>query len=122
MLKTTLLLTLALLITAPAHAVPGPDDGSKKTATADEKSKTDGKAMDKKAMDKKAKDKDKAAKNGTTKGAKEQAGGTKSKSGEMQTRKEERKAIQEEYRQSKQSGEREAVKGKKPWWKFWVFD
>lgn len=64
----------------------------------------------------------KADKTGAGEGAKEQTGGAKSKGSEMQARKEERKALQEEYRQGKKSGEREAVKGKKPWWKFWVFE
>jgi hypothetical protein len=43
--------------------------------------------------------------------------GANPKGDEMQARRDERKAIQETYRQESEGGSAQA--GKKPWWKFW---
>lgn len=119
MLKHLLIIigALTLLATATfANATPGKGDGAadpaaNKSSSMKRDAAKEGKTVRKQAMDtaerKQAKEKSERAAEG--KGPETAR--------EMQARRDERKQIQEEYRESSEQGPRP---GKKPWWKFWA--
>jgi hypothetical protein len=120
----TTLISVAILLAANAMAQPTTNKGSdKKSAVTDTTAK-----QSRQGKEKGAEYGEKTRQHATDKAARTEKSPLKDKSAkdkgkqtanEMQARRDERKEIQKEYRESA-DGSRPT--GKKPWWKFWASD